>query len=725
MAAEITKALNLKPLGLRDSDALFLTMDHTGKSFVGQIAVVQEEEVDIPQDDLSPDAGDLFAMCAKREVRKTIVEGAWPSWGSQGFHERLPDSKWLGQGGEPALRFRYTFAATDFTALAIHSLWPKEQIYFSKTLGAPESDSKLVYEHILKRTLAHQKRAEMCASFKLSLIQKNEAEDKKRKYAKEGGEDPEILRGFDDAITEAKKRLKDFTPKMPETWVEHPEYPLDPYQKVGVLFALHSSAALFFDRGLGKTPAAIGLISELSRRKQPKPLRVLTLCPNQVRQNWVEETHRFVTAPGKTVVLRGTQENRLKLLVQAMTPEKDCHFTEVVCGYDTLSVSMEGIGRIPWDLVIMDESQKFKSATTKRWKAIRDINATQVLLLSGSPIGNQFGDLWTQLEALGEGMSGFTTEKKFRKFHGQWAPMGFGVEKLVGIDNMPVLQERLTRTAFSLSKKEAGLRLPKKLYSVIEVEMTKKQGKIYDEAASSLVVEVENMLSGTNDAMTIEHALVMMLRLAQITSGFVTFDAICDEMGDEKAPRRIEQIDDPNPKISAVLEDLKEELEGDPNAKAIIWCHWLEDIRWMSRILAKEGIDHRRYYGAVNEKDRDEAVKAFNGDPKCKVMVCNAVTAGEGLNLVGYDWWEKTPKLDTYTTTEYFLSQSWSYLDRAQAEDRAHRRGTRVPVRIVDVVVPGTIDEEIRKRVTSKKKHAMEVLDVRGMIENILAKEHE
>ena len=93
----------------------------------------------------------------------------------------------------------------------------------------------------------------------------------------------------------------------------------------------------------------------------------------------------------------------------------------------------------------------------------------------------------------------------------------------------------------------------------------------------------------------------------------------------------------------------------------------------------------------------------------------NPSSGGTGLNILGYDPTEPD-KYETYTDTEIFFSTDWNAAKRSQAEDRAHRRGTRMPVRIIDLVVPGTIDEEIRARVAGKVQTAVMIQDVKEIL---------
>ena len=137
------------------------------------------------------------------------------------------------------------------------------------------------------------------------------------------------------------------------------------------------------------------------------------------------------------------------------------------------------------------------------------------------------------------------------------------------------------------------------------------------------------------------------------------------------------------------------------------------------------GIRHSGYHNVIAReykyKDSFEAQNAFNCDPTIKVFLANPASAGEGLNIIGYDPTnEQTAK--TATDLVVYFSSNWSMIQRSQSEDRAHRRGTRRNVRITDLVVPGTIDEEIRARVMEKRETANLIQDVREILKALKKK---
>lgn len=546
--------------------------------------------------------------------------------------------------------------------------------------------------------------------------------------------------GEGDAIALATARFKKdrALPKLPKVWAERADAPLADYQRAAVAISLMSrdGFALHMDRGTGKTPCAVQRVNveaamvkagllDGGANHESRMLRVLVVCPPQVRLNWQREFDRFSTTRGRVSVIRGGLPERVGQLAEMIRPETGLNFSVSIIGYDTGVRTVDYLRICPWDLMITDESQFYKDPNTKRWKEfisrIRDA-ARRRLSLTGSPIGNSPLDLWPQLEFLREGGSGFVHHKEFRNFHGQFEKVtgAQGVEKLTGLRRVPMLQERLARMTFSVTKDEAGLKLPPKVKTLHEVQMLPYQADVYRRLQEQLALEIEDKLSKTVvDEVTINNVLVMLLRLHQVTNGFITYDAKVDpDTGDVLQPKRVAELCPTNPRIDALVDIIKDP-ERDPRGKTIVWFQFRHTREMICKRLEEEGVKHVSYYGGMTSAQRQAAEDAFNLDPSVKVIVGNAATMAEGLTLIGYDR-NRPEAYDTNCDTQVFFGYDWSSLKRAQAEDRPHRRGTRVQVNTVDLCVPGSIDEEILSRVEGKRASADAVADVSKILDRVL-----
>jgi len=594
-----------------------------------------------------------------------------------GFLESLPESTPVKREPKPGFGNTYTVAQTDLNVLCIHHRWPVNQIIF-KT-----EESRLVYEYLLKRFLLQTKRAKLQAEF----------------------------------FSENKM------PPMPTSYAELPDLPLAEYQKTAI--AMHESQeayALFMEQGTGKTAIGVSKICTEARKKWNEtgnPTRVLIVCPRQVRTNWAREFERFTTLPGRVTIIKGGQMKRLELLIKSMKKADHLQFMVCIMSIDTVPRDVELLKRIKWDEVIVDESHKFKSHRSKRYEALKDLrdHSKRRGILTGTPVGNGIQDLFTQLEFIGDGLSGFSSFNSFRKFHSQYEGTGamvngHEIEKLVGYRHIPLLHERLSRLAFIITKKQAGLDLPDKLPPIWwEVEMTKRQRKIYVDLRDKLVAEISEILDeseGKPENFVADNILTKLLRLSQVTSGHIPI-----ELADGN--KVVKQISDTNPKVDALLDILD---STDRDCKTVIWAIYREDIRIISEALKSRDIKHGTYYGDTSEEDRESYVNSFNKDPEFKVLVCHPASASEGLDLLGYDKTDPDAA-QTYAGQVICFSYGWSYLQMSQLVDRVHRRGTRMPVSIKYLTVIGSIDEEILTRLDEKQDTADLAKDISGVLKRI------
>lgn len=611
----------------------------------------------------------------ERQERASFIDASWNA--KQKWQQNVPEREDIGKN-------RWELAATDITSLIINANWPDDKVVWDAEARALHM---LNLSRFMKQTLNSHHRANYKVNKKV--------------------------------------------PELASDWVDHPERPLADYQRVACHCTIdEEGAALFMEQGTGKTAPTIQRIMIQAHRhyqreciaaavdgRKRQLYRAIIVCPKNVRFNWQKEMEAFATRPGKVTVLRGGQLNRMKLLLETIaTDDEDSEYAMIVCSYETVKRSWDIIRMMPWNLAVLDESHMIKSRRADRGQTMLQLRniSEERMILTGTPVCNSLMDLYMQLEFLGEGMSGFSSWEKFKSFYGSYERAGNSQhEKLVGYQNLPFLKERLARIAFQITKREALPNLPAKLDRVVEVEMSKKQRDAYIKLQTQLALEIED----GSKKMLAQHILVKLLRLAQITSGFMAWDATVDpETGDVTGARSIEYFD-PIPKVEAIVEDIKSYGEDE---KVIIWACFRPDIAALTARLKREGIPYVEFTGSTSDEDRQEAERRFNQlhARECKVFVGNPAAGGTGLNLRGYD--PSTEDHGCNCTQVGYMSQGWSMVHRNQSADRAHRRGTRLPVTYTDYVVPGTIDEEIRLRVLGKTMNANEIQDVREIMKRVL-----
>lgn len=496
---------------------------------------------------------------------------------------------------------------------------------------------------------------------------------------------------------------------------------LAPYQLVAAhLATLGNSFGLFMEQGTGKTAVAIAAMSKWIEDSDGFQ-RIVVVCPRNVVPNWVAELKAFSPFPLKIEMIRGGEIKRIGKLAEVMRADPAYRAGIAIINYDGVMSMAEIFAAVRWDQVILDEAHAIKSPAAKRTRffltRLRD-QARYRLELTGTPIANTFMDLWSLLEFLGPAISGFGTMKSFKEFYARLMKnQSTGFEQIVGMQHVPVLQDVLARNTFIIRKAEAMPWLPAKTYAIESIEMLPTQKEMYKQIATQLAVEIGATLDnpGGNRQLLVNNVLTKLLKLAQVTSGFVMWDAIIDPLGNVLRPRMMERFAE-NPKIDWCIEQIK---KHPLNEKILFWSWMIPDAQALAARCVEEGISHVTYTGATTDEARIAAELAFNTDPTMRVFIGNPAAGGSGLNLLGHD--PRNPdEHGTDATLSVYIAQNWNAVHRAQSEDRNSRRGTRKPTHVVTLICEETIDEDIHERVSSKRQAALELSDIRSLLTKLL-----
>lgn len=498
---------------------------------------------------------------------------------------------------------------------------------------------------------------------------------------------------------------------------------MKPYQKVGSYNCCMSQGYGYScDPGLGKTLMMIAKMDFIISHAKRETM-TLVVCPKNVRTNWINEIAKYSMHNDKTFVVQldGNKpiDRWCNLMSELGKDEALGKHVIIISNYESY-VQTEMMHELEFDLLLADESHNFANPSTKRTRTFRKLRTKfhNAVIATGTFFRNSPFDAYGQLEILHEGASGMQTFDAFKHFIGIYEPANQYTkrEKLVDfdVDRIPLLKERLAKYTFIMKKEEALPFLPKKSFSILECYLSKEQKEVYAQLQDQLIAVIESY-GDEPDTMTVNNILTQMLRLAQITSGYAATDG-----------GTITRFD-PNPKLDALMafllgqqsdegENGSADSEGcltDPNNKALVWCAFKENLKMIHSRLAQHGIRAVTFHGSTD--DKDEVVTQFNVDPLTRVFIGIAKSGGVGLNLVGFDPYK--PKFyKTNTTNVIHYSSNWSYVDRAQADDRAHRYNTRVPIHILDLIVPGSIDTTIYNRVKSKGEMSGIMQDIRKIL---------
>ena len=460
------------------------------------------------------------------------------------------------------------------------------------------------------------------------------------------------------AVVRGMKDVEDSAYEIPERLVSV----LRSYQKVGYrwlksLDAYGFGGILAEEMGLCKTIQIIALLLDEKKRSGGVSLIV---CPASLVYNWENEIHTF--APELTVqTMAGNQAEREEML-KRLQNENFAGVDVIITSYDLLKRDLGYYLEHPFRFQIIDEAQYIKNAVTQAAKAVKAIQAKTKFALTGTPIENHLGELWSIFDYL---MPGFLfTSQKFKKMFetpivrdGDQYALSL-LRKMTG----PFLMRRL--------KKDVLKELPEKLETVLYSGMEGEQKTLYQANAALLR---EQILSGGGDfGKDRMQILAELMKLRQICCD----PSLC--FAKYKGG-------------SAKLETCMELLENGTEAghKILLFSQFTSMLDIIAKRLDKEKIPYYMLTGSTSKKERMQMVTSFQKDD-VKVFLISLKAGGTGLNLtaadivIHYDPW-------------------WNVAAQNQATDRAHRIGQENQVTVFKLITKHTVEENILKLQEMKK----------------------
>ena len=456
-------------------------------------------------------------------------------------------------------------------------------------------------------------------------------------------------------------------------------YKTRPYAHQARGFKLSRDAkafALFMEPGTGKTKVSIDTACWLYGKGAINAL--LIIAPNGVHTNWTEReipAHLPDGVPVLTFLWQSSNASKRYLADAAAFMADTSGALRVLCMNVECFVSDRATDFATKfllsarALMVLDESTRIKTPGALRTKAILKLGklAAYRRILTGTPVTEGVENLFTQMTFLDQNILGFSS---FYTFRNRYCIMGgFDQREIVGYQRMPELLASLEPFTYHVKKSEC-LDLPPKVYTVLDVELTHDQRRLYDQLRNKLVAEFKDGLTITSP-----HALTRLLRLQQIVCGWLA----TDDDGLVQLPSRR-------------LAMLQEKLEDTPGS-AIIWSRFVPTIREIAAALGKRCVT---YYGSDDDEARRQAVNRFQ-DGSARWFVGNPQSGGIGLTL-------------TAAESVVYYANDYSLERRLQSEDRAHRIGQTKTVVITDMVAAKTIDELIVKAHQTKQDVAQLVL---------------
>lgn len=453
---------------------------------------------------------------------------------------------------------------------------------------------------------------------------------------------PEDYRKFKKLVNEAKiyDSPKSLTGK------------LRPYQKIGYSWLIQNikykfGCILADDMGLGKTIQILSAILYFKEHNQFDSESTLIIVPPTLISNWENEIKKFT--PELTYhIYHGS--NRTFPLEE---------YDIILTSYGVVRLDLDMFLDKTWLLCVIDEAQNIKNPNTEQTKAIKSVNASTKIALTGTPIENRLMDYWSIFDFVNKGY--LSTKDDFKRNY------VMPIEKLEDpevLENLktiarPFVMRRL-KTDDDIKKE-----LPDKLVNDIYCTLTKKQIRLYNAILEEIFFDIENSKGIQRKGIILK----ILTALKQTCNHPAQFLAI------------------KNPKISesGKMELLVDILENilDMDEKVIIFTQYVEMGKLIQQLISKKfKTDVLFLHGSQTLKEKTEIIDAFQEDPNYKIFVATLKTGGTGLNLtaasnvIHYDLW-------------------WNPAVENQATDRVHRIGQKKDVMVYRFITKGTLEEAI------------------------------
>jgi len=407
------------------------------------------------------------------------------------------------------------------------------------------------------------------------------------------------------------------------------------------------------DMGVGKTAQVLALLeSRRELRAAGEPIcPSLVVVPKSLVFNWKEESARF-TPQLRVLDHTGLERNGNDFAAYDL----------VLTTYGTLRRDAWRFKDAEFDYVVLDEAQVVKNAETESSKAVRLLRGRHRLAVSGTPVENHLGELWTLFEFLNPGMLG--TANAFKVAGGSMRNPDEETRRLLGQALRPFILRR--------TKEQVARELPSKTEQTVYCELEPEQRKLYDELRQhyrdSLLRRIE--IAGLANSKI--QVLEALLRLRQAACHPGLLDS--KRSGDSSA------------KLDVLLEQLREVL--DEGHKALVFSQFTSLLKILRARLSQEGILYEYLDGAT--RDRQTRVERFQNDKDCRLFLVSLKAGGLGLNLTAAEY-------------VFILDPWWNPAVEAQAVDRAHRIGQTRPIFAYRLIARDTVEEKVLELQKTKR----------------------
>jgi superfamily II DNA or RNA helicase len=479
----------------------------------------------------------------------------------------------------------------------------------------------------------------------------------------------EFIAGLRDADRRASKLAELFPRGAEDTKLRRLlKVPLYPYQAEGALFAVRTGRALIGDdMGLGKTIQAIAATEILARHFGVS--KVLVICPTSLKYQWQSEITRFSGRQGANAarVISGGRAQRLK----DYALEDFCKVTN----YEKLQPDLDLIAAWAPELVIVDEAQRVKNWNTIAARALKRIDSSYAIVLTGTPLENKLEELISIVQFVDQHRLGPT----WKLLHEHQVKDEAG--RVTGYTGLERIGQTLAPVMIRRRKSEVLRQLPARTDQNLLVPMTEPQMVYHQENADEVGKIVKRWRRTRFLSDKDQRRLMIALQNMRMSCNSTYL---------------LDQETDHGVKADE-LAALFDELLAEPEAKAVVFSQWTRTHDIVIRRLEARGIGYVSFHGGVPSEKRPALVERFRDDPSCRVFL--STDAGStGLNL-------------QHASTVVNMDLPWNPAILEQRIARIHRMGQVRPVQVINFVAKGTIEEGMLSTLAFKRSLSAGILD--------------
>ena len=463
------------------------------------------------------------------------------------------------------------------------------------------------------------------------------------------------------------KAMEKHQPIIPPTLqAELREYQVEGFTYLSRLAHWKIGACLADDMGLGKTIQAIALL--LSHAAIGP---CLVVAPSSVCFVWLDELAKF--APTLVPHTLYNASDRKALI--ASLGKMDI----LICSYGLLHQAGEVLLEKEWQMTVLDEAQAIKNPETKRWKYVTQLNSQCRIALTGTPIENHLGELWSIFRFLNPGLLGSLAFFQ-QRFSGP-------IERHHNPTAKRALKNLVSPYILRRTKSEVLLELPPKIEQSILIEPTMEETAFYEAVRMKALERIQQLDVAENNTKRFS----ILAEISRLRQACCHSSLVDENMTIESS------------KVKTFLTLVKNIIDN--KHKALIFSQFTRYLTKIKEALDKENISYQYLDGSTSMKERQKAVDDFQagiGD----LFLISLKAGGTGLNLTAADY-------------VVILDPWWNPAVEDQASARAHRMGQQRPVTVYRLIMKNSIEEKIITLHKNKKDLAADLLsgsDMSGKI---------